>query len=151
MPSVAIALGSNLGDRQEHLDWAVERLRGMLSNVRVSPIIETDPVDVPDRQPRFLNAVVVGESDEPPDVLLSRLQQLEAARGRERKGVRAARTLDLDLILYGDAIIQSSQIDVPHPRFRNRRFVLEPLAGLAPEWRDPITGRTIRELLDDLS
>lgn len=150
MPSVAIALGSNLGDRRAHIDWAVERLHGILSNVRVSPIVETDPVDVPDPQPPYLNAVMVGETDERPEVLLAELQQLEAERGRMRTGVRAARTLDLDLILYGDLILHTPAIDVPHPRFRTRRFVLEPLAAIAPDWKDPETGKTIQALLKDL-
>ena len=150
MPLVAVALGSNLGDRRGHLEWALGRLHDILSNLRVSAIIETDPVDVPDAQPRFLNAVAVGETDRPAADLLRHLQEIEAGRGRERTGVRAARTLDLDLILYGGAIIEAPGVHVPHPRFRTRRFVLEPLASLAPDWHDPVTGATIQHLLDEL-
>jgi len=150
MPSVAIALGSNLGDRRAHLEWAIERLRGSLSNLRISDIFETEPVDVPDVQPPYLNAVVVGESADSPEVLLATLRRLENDRGRTRRSFRAARTLDLDLILYGDAVIETPDLEVPHPRFRSRRFVVEPLASLAPDWRDPISGRTMEELLGDL-
>jgi 2-amino-4-hydroxy-6-hydroxymethyldihydropteridine diphosphokinase len=148
--AVAIALGSNLGDRRAHLDWAIERLGRVLAHLRVSPVVETEPVDVPDAQTKYLNAVVVGESADPPDVLLSTLRRLETERGRERPGFRAARTLDLDLILYGDFVIRTADLEVPHPRFRARRFVLEPLATLVPEWRDPVTGRTVAELLAEL-
>jgi 2-amino-4-hydroxy-6-hydroxymethyldihydropteridine diphosphokinase len=148
--AVAIALGSNLGDRRAHLAWAIEQLSLALTNLRVSPVVETEPVDVPDAQPRYLNAVVVGEFADPPDVLLSTLRRLETERGRQRPGVRAARTLDLDLILYGDRVIRTADLEVPHPRFRTRRFVLEPLATLAPDWRDPVTGRTVAELLAEL-
>lgn len=107
-------------------------------------------MDVPDEQPRFLNAVVVGETGLPAADLLRQLHQLEAERGRDRVGFRAARTLDLDLILYGHAIIDAPGIHVPHPRFRERRFVVEPLASLVPDWRDPVTGQTIQQLLDGL-
>src|SRR5688572_11199074 len=99
---VAIAIGSNLGDRHAHLNWAVTRLRGLLTDLRVSSFIDTDPVDVPDEQPVYLNAVVVGETSLAPEALLDELLALERARGRERPSFRAARTLDLDLILYGD-------------------------------------------------
>jgi 2-amino-4-hydroxy-6-hydroxymethyldihydropteridine diphosphokinase len=147
MSRVAIALGSNLGDRRAHLDWAIERLRGVLTNVRVSTILETDPVGVPDTQPSYLNAVAVGESDLEPHPLLAALMTMERDRGRERRSFRAARTLDLDLILYGDRIIHDADLEVPHPRFRERTFVLAPLADLAPGWIDPVSGKTMAQLL----
>jgi 2-amino-4-hydroxy-6-hydroxymethyldihydropteridine diphosphokinase len=150
MPVVAIALGSNLGDRRAHLAWAIDRLRATLSNLRVSAFLDTEPVEVPDRQPRYLNAVVVGESAAPAEALLATLRRLEQERGRDRRSVRAARTLDLDLILYGDAVIDAPDLEVPHPRFRTRRFVLEPLVSLAPDWTDPVTGRTMAELLGQI-
>ena len=146
MPIVAIALGSNLGDRLAHLQFAVDRLQSVLHSIRVSPVEETEPFDVPDAQPPYLNAVAVGETDLEPEVLLRRLLAIERERGRERPSVRAARTLDLDLILYGDRIIETPQLQVPHPRFRERAFVLGPLKHIAPDLRDPVTGRTVREL-----
>lgn len=146
MPRVAIALGSNLGDRDAHLRWAIERLHEHLTNIRTSSFMETDPVDVPDPQPRYLNAAVVGETTLPASELMSILINLERDRGRTRSGVRAARTLDLDLILYGDAIIDEPAVKVPHPRFRERLFVLQPLAEIAPDWIDPVTGASLAEL-----
>jgi dihydroneopterin aldolase/2-amino-4-hydroxy-6-hydroxymethyldihydropteridine diphosphokinase len=98
MPLVAIALGSNLGDRRAHLAWAVSKLDELLDGMRVSGVIETDPVGVPDEQPPYLNAVVVGKTDLEPVALLSKLMALERARGRRRLSFRAARTLDLDLL-----------------------------------------------------
>jgi len=148
MSPVAIALGSNLGDRRAHLDFAVAQLRVLLANLRVSPCLETAPVDVPDDQPPYLNAVAVGETTLEPEALLEKMMAIERARGRERPSVRAARTLDLDLILYGDRVIQTATLEVPHPRFRGREFVLRPLVELEPDWKDPITGLTVRALLE---
>ena len=143
---VAIALGSNLGDRLGHLHWAIQQLRADLADLRVSTIIETAPVDVPDEQPPFLNAVVIGRYDKTADELLHCLHVLEAAQGRRRTHARAARTLDLDLILFGDLVINKPGLEVPHPRFRERQFVLEPLAEIAADWIDPVSGKTIQEL-----
>jgi 2-amino-4-hydroxy-6-hydroxymethyldihydropteridine diphosphokinase len=148
--NVALALGSNLGDRRAHLGFAVAQLRGLLKNLSVSSFLESDPVDVPDVQPRYLNAVAVGETDLGPEELLGALLSIERARGRERLSPKAARTLDLDIILYGDRIIRTPALEVPHPRFRNRAFVLGPLAELAADWVDPVTGRTIRTLNSEL-
>jgi 2-amino-4-hydroxy-6-hydroxymethyldihydropteridine diphosphokinase len=144
---VAIALGSNLGDRQAHLSWAVERMGEWLDGLRVSSFIETEPVGVDEPQPAYLNAAVVAETTLEPDDVLQRLLALERDRGRTRPGFRASRTLDLDLILYGDRVIDTPGLTVPHPRFRDRAFVLVPLAQIAPEWRDPVTGKTVSSLL----
>jgi 2-amino-4-hydroxy-6-hydroxymethyldihydropteridine diphosphokinase len=143
---VAVALGSNLGDRRAHLSWAVDRLGALVQDLRLSSTLETEPVDVPDAQPPYLNAVVTGVTSLAPDTLLHALLELEQQRGRTRTSMRAARTLDLDLILYGDAVIDEPGLIVPHPRFRERRFVLEPLAEVAADWRDPVTGKTVGEL-----
>jgi 2-amino-4-hydroxy-6-hydroxymethyldihydropteridine diphosphokinase len=145
-----VALGSNLGDRQAHLDRAIERLAGHLGALRVSSVHETDPVGVPGDQPRFLNAVAVGETTRDAGALLGELLTIEREAGRERPYAGAARTLDLDLILFGDSIIDAPQLTVPHPRFRERRFVLEPLAEIAPGLQDPVTRHTIAELLERL-
>jgi 2-amino-4-hydroxy-6-hydroxymethyldihydropteridine diphosphokinase len=144
--SVAVALGSNLGDRERHLTDAAEALRPYISDLRVSSFFETDPVGVGE-QPRFLNAAATGTTSLSARGLLERLLAIEAAFGRTRPYPGAARTLDLDLILYGDQVIEERDLAVPHPRFRERRFVLEPLNEIAPEWVDPVTGKTIRELL----
>jgi 2-amino-4-hydroxy-6-hydroxymethyldihydropteridine diphosphokinase len=142
----AIALGSNLGDRRAHLDFAFARLRQLLADLRTSLIYETEPVDVPEQQPRFLNAAAVGATTLTPRELLEALLSIERERGRERPYAGAARTLDLDLVLMGTHVIEEEGLTLPHPRFRERRFVLEPLAGIAPELRDPVSGQTIDEL-----
>lgn len=143
---VAVALGSNLGDRAAHLSWAVDQLSRLLDRLRVSAFEDTAPVDVPDLQPDYLNAVAVGRCRLRPAELLEALLGLERLRGRTRPGLRAARTLDLDLVLYGSEVIDDDRLTVPHPRFRERPFVLGPLAQLAPRWRDPVTGHTMARL-----
>jgi 2-amino-4-hydroxy-6-hydroxymethyldihydropteridine diphosphokinase len=145
---VAIALGSNLGDRRAHLAWALEQLAAHVTDLRVSTAIETEPVDVPDVQPPYLNAVAIGITILAPRALLDTLLALEHQRGRTRASFRAARTLDLDLILYGDRIIDEPGLVIPHAHFRTRRFVLDPLAALAPAWIDPVTGLTMAALRD---
>jgi 2-amino-4-hydroxy-6-hydroxymethyldihydropteridine diphosphokinase len=148
---VAVALGSNLGDREGYLHSAVAALAPSIHHLRVSTFHDTAPVGV-GPQPVFLNAVAVGETSLSARALLDTLLGVERDLGRERPFPGAARTLDLDLILYGDAVIdEGPSLIVPHPRFRERRFVLEPLSEIAPDWRDPATGRTVEELLRLLS
>ncbi len=142
----AVALGSNLGDRRAHLSFAVSALDGLLADMRVSPFIETAPAGVPP-QPLYLNGAVVGRCSCAPEALLAALLRIEEERGRERPHRGAARTLDLDLVLMGNLVTRRPHLDLPHPRFRERRFVLAPLAAIAPDLADPVTGRTIRELL----
>jgi len=149
MSRVAIALGSNLGDRERNLREAAQRLRAFISELRLSSFHDTEPEGV-GAQPRFLNAGAVGDTILTADALLSELLGIEREFGRERPYRGAPRTLDLDLILYDGAVIDEPGLTVPHPRFRERRFVLEPLAELAPDWRDPVSGRTIRHLLEAL-
>lgn len=148
MIPVAIALGSNLGNRAEHLDWAVSRLRGLINGVMVSSRIETAPVGVGGAD--FLNAAVAGHTDLAPRALLDALLALEAERGRVRSGSPEPRTLDLDLILYGNLVIDEPGLAVPHPRFAERAFVLTPLAEIVPGWTDPRSGRTVSDLLQSL-
>jgi 2-amino-4-hydroxy-6-hydroxymethyldihydropteridine diphosphokinase len=143
---VAVALGSNIGDRRAHLDDAVSRLSAFLGGMRVSSYHETAPVDVIGEQWDFLNAAAIGETERPARAVLDALLAIEAAHGRQRPHPSAPRTLDLDIVLYGDAIIDEPGLIVPHPRFRERRFVLDPLVEIAADWRDPVTGKTISEL-----
>ena len=148
---VAVALGSNLGDREGQLRSAIGALGSSLHHLRVSTFHDTEPVGV-GPQPTFLNAAAVGETALSARALLDTLLAVEQQFGRERPFPGAPRTLDLDLILYDEAIIDDAPVlVVPHPRFRERRFVLEPLSEIAPDWRDPVTGRTVEELLRLLS
>ena len=145
---VAVALGSNLGDRRGHILAAAARLAELLSNFQLSTLIETAPVGAgTEHDPPYLNAVGVGESALPARALLDALHAIEAQAGRTRPYANAPRILDLDLILVGDETVREEGLAVPHPRFRDRRFVLEPLAEVAPDMRDPVTGLTARDLL----
>jgi len=148
--SVAIALGSNVGDTRATLNAAVDALRQFVAALRVSAFQNTPYVGA-EAQPAVLNGAVVGATDLDARALLDRLLAIEQGFGRTRPYGGAPRTLDLDLILYGDARIDEPGLVVPHPRFRERRFVLEPLAEIAPDWRDPVTGRRIDELLRTLT
>ena len=144
--TTAIALGSNLGDRGAHLDFAAGRLRSRMTDLRLSRYYETEPVGV-EPQPLFLNAAAVGTCDVGAVELLRWLLEIEQLRRRTRTRAGEARTLDLDLILFGDSVVDAPGLRVPHPRFRERRFVLDPLAEIAPELVDPETGLTIAALL----
>jgi 2-amino-4-hydroxy-6-hydroxymethyldihydropteridine diphosphokinase len=147
---VAIALGANLDNPRHHIDRAVEALRVLLDDLVVSPVIVTAPEGVSEPQPDYLNAAAVGRTARGARALLAALHEIEATEGRTRSTRNAARTLDLDLILYGDLVVDEPDLVVPHPRFRARRFVLEPLAAIAPDLLDPVTGQTVQQLLDQL-
>lgn len=145
MLQAAIALGSNLGDRQAVMQDAVARLARHLDDLAVSDFIETDPEGV-GAQPRFLNAAAVGFWEGAARPLLDLLMAIEQSAGRERPYPGAPRTLDLDLILLGPTVVDEPGLAVPHPRFRDRGFVLAPLCQVAPDLIDPVTGRTVAEL-----
>ena len=147
---VAVALGSNLGDRQALLTEATARLSSVLTGLRASTFHDTVPVGVPTPQPNYLNAVVVGETTLTARELLAALLAVERTMGRTRPHDGAARTIDLDLILYGASIVDEPGLTVPHPRFRERGFVLAPLCEVAPEMIDPVSGETVAALLDRL-
>jgi 2-amino-4-hydroxy-6-hydroxymethyldihydropteridine diphosphokinase len=145
---VAIALGSNLGDRRAALAFASDRLASLLTDTVLSDVIETDPVgEGLEHQPLYLNAALVGKTDLDARALLDALRQIETDYGRTRPFPGAARTLDLDLILFGDETRVEPGLEVPHPRFRERFFVLGPLAEIAPDMRDPLSGLRVVELL----
>jgi 2-amino-4-hydroxy-6-hydroxymethyldihydropteridine diphosphokinase len=141
-----VGLGSNLGDREENIRRALERLEE-LGSVRASGVRETDPVGVTD-QPKFLNAVAELETGLPARELLERLLEIERQLGRNRAAETrwGPRTIDLDLLLFGDETIDEPGLTVPHPRLAERRFVLEPLHELDPALALP-DGRAVRELL----
>jgi 2-amino-4-hydroxy-6-hydroxymethyldihydropteridine diphosphokinase len=147
-----IGLGSNLGEREATLKGAIAALDDTpgLFVRSVSSFHETEPVGGPAAQGMFLNATLAVDSMLDPFALLNVLREIEARYGRVRSIRWGERTLDLDLLLFGDRIIETPELIVPHPRFRTRRFVLEPLAEIAPTSVDPVSGRTIGELLAEL-
>jgi 2-amino-4-hydroxy-6-hydroxymethyldihydropteridine diphosphokinase len=147
---VAVALGGNLGDRRATLAAAVEALSDLLEGLRVSTFHDTTPVGVTGPQPRYLNAAVTGTTRLSARQLLDRLLNVERRFGRERPFSNAPRTLDLDLILYGSLVTAEEGIEIPHPRFRHRAFVLDPLDEIAADMIDPVTGCTVRQLRDRL-
>jgi 2-amino-4-hydroxy-6-hydroxymethyldihydropteridine diphosphokinase len=149
-----VGLGSNLGDRAGHLLLAV---RGMLDAglavTRLSSIYETEPVEVSDEQPPYLNMaaqVSLDASPFTPEQILARLLRVEHALGRRREGFNAARTIDLDLLLYADARSDTDFLKLPHPRLHARRFVLAPLAELIPDSEHPTLHQTFKQLLADV-
>jgi len=148
MKTVYLGLGSNLGDREASLRAALRALESPgLHILRVSPIYETEPMDVPG-QNWFLNLVAEAETELFPLQLLHRTSKIEIQLGRRRLTPKGARVIDIDILLFGNAIIRKPRLEIPHPRFRERRFVLAPLADLAPQLRDPVSGKSVRELLE---
>lgn len=140
-----VGLGANLGDREKTIRAAVAELPDV---VAVSPLRDTDPVGVTD-QPRFLNGVAALETELAPRELLDVLLAVERQLGRERRERWGPRTIDLDLLLYGDEVIEEDGLKIPHPRLHERRFVLEPLADLAPQLVVPGLGG-VEDLLAEL-
>jgi 2-amino-4-hydroxy-6-hydroxymethyldihydropteridine diphosphokinase len=147
MKVIYLSLGSNLGDRERHLREAIALLGAEGVRVlRVSSLYETEPMEVRD-QPWFLNLVVEAETDLLPKLLLARIRKIELGLGRRRGRPKGPRTIDIDILLYGESVIETTELRVPHPRLTERKFVLEPLAELAPELRHPVNRRSMRELL----
>lgn len=145
-----LGLGSNLGDREASLREALRKLESPdLRLIRVSSLYETEPVGYA-RQGWFLNLCAEVETTLFPKQLLQRTQRVEREMGRRRTIKDGPRVIDVDILLFGNAIIETKELQVPHPRYRERRFVLAPLAELKPTLRDPETGRSVAEMLADL-
>jgi 2-amino-4-hydroxy-6-hydroxymethyldihydropteridine diphosphokinase len=143
---VLLGLGANLGDPRRQLAEAVARLGALVEDVRVSSVYRTEPVGHRD-QPDFLNLVVRGWTTVAPEELLRGLLAIEGALGRERTFPNAPRTIDIDLLAYGDRVMETAELTLPHPGMAHRGFVLHPLAEVAPKWVHPVLARTARELL----
>ena len=149
MATVYIGLGANLGERRETIDAALARLdeHPAIRVGAVSALIDTEPVGGPAGQPNYLNGAAAIETDLEPAALLAELKRIEHDLGR-REGPRwGPREIDLDILLCGDLVLDSPDLTIPHPRLRERRFVLAPLAEIAPDATDPVTGLTVRELV----
>ncbi len=143
---VYLSLGSNIDDRESHLRDAIGHLETEGRLVLVSSLYETEPVEFTD-QAWFLNCAVALETTETPQQLMATLLHIEQQMGRQRIQKKGPRTIDIDVLLFGDTVVDSPEVTIPHPAMSQRRFVLEPLAEIAPEARHPVLKKTIRELL----
>ena len=146
---VYLALGTNLGEREKNLKSALRVLPPQVEIVAVSRLYETAPAYVTD-QPAFLNIAATGRTGLSALELLDYLKQLEAEIGREKSIRYGPRQIDLDIIFYGDTVLNASHLHIPHPRMNERGFVLRPLADIAPDFVHPVLQQTVRELLADL-
>jgi len=146
--TVYLALGSNMGNRESNLRAAILSFSTAgITVLRESPVYETEPVGFADQR-WFLNMVVESETTLFPMQLLTRIGKIERALGRVRTVPNGPRTIDIDILLYANAVVRTPRLEIPHPRMHERRFVLAPLADLAPALRHPVLRQTVRQLLD---
>jgi 2-amino-4-hydroxy-6-hydroxymethyldihydropteridine diphosphokinase len=142
-----LSLGSNVGDRSANLNAAIDRIASLGKVIAVSSFYETEPVEFA-AQPWFLNCAVALDTEKMPRQLLAAILDIEKEMGRRRVQKKGPRTLDIDILLFGNSTIKAKGLTIPHPSMHQRRFVLAPLAEIAPEARHPVFKRTIGELRD---
>jgi len=146
---VYLSLGSNLGDRAANLNDAIARLKKIGDILAASSYYETEPVEFT-AQPWFLNCVVALETEKMPKQLLTAILDIEQQMGRRRSQQKGPRIIDIDILLFGSSVVDTKNLTIPHPALDERRFVLEPLAEIAPDLRHPVLKRSMRELRDAL-
>lgn len=147
--TVFLSLGSNIGRRADNLRFAIEELSRSLSGIRLSRIYRTQAYGVTN-QPDFINLALQAECSLSPQELLSEIARIELQAGRKRTLRWGPRTLDIDILFYGDHVMHTPDLTLPHPDLQNRDFVLLPMMDLAPEWFHPVLKKTIRELYGEL-
>ena len=145
-----LSLGSNLGNREQNLEEAVRRASTLGRVVAVSSFYATEPVEVTD-QPWFLNCVLALETTAEPAQLMRELLRIEHEMGRQRLVKKGPRSIDIDILLFGNAVVNTPDLTIPHPEMTRRRFVLEPLAEIAPELLHPVSQKTVTRLLAELA